>query len=322
MRGRRLDVAGIICNIEGGFEMKEFLTKYGELKGISSIDFFEDGAIKECKLNKYSEIKTIYGNLVPQYDGAELRRKYKRSLSFFVNGNLQSISFQDQTIIDTSIGKLPAELVVFYENGNIKRIFPLNGKITAYWTEENEYKLAENLDFSFKFGTYKMKIIGVNFYEDGNVKSMTLWPKDFIEIVSPCGIIETRIGVALYPNGNIKSCEPRKQTLINTRIGELHAFDVEAIGINGDTNSLNFYEDGNLKSFRTSLDTITVKDGNGNVIIHEPGSKTNKFNPLAMDVVPLGIVFSLDKIKINENEYILEENEFYIEKYIRKFKRT
>ena len=298
--------------------MKEFTTKYGELKDISTIDFYTNGVIKECKLNKYSEIQTVYGNLVPQYDGAELRRKYKRSLSFYENGNLQSISFQEQTIIDTSIGKLPAELAVFYENGNIKRIFPLNGKITAYWTEQNEYKLAEELDFSFKFGTYRIRIIGINFYEDGNIKSMTLWPKDFVEVLSPCGIIETRIGFSLYPNGVIKSCEPRRQTLINTKIGELHAFDVEAIGINGDTNSLNFYEDGTLKSFRTSLDIITIKDTNGQVKTHEPGLKTNKFNPLAMDVVPLNIVFSLDKIKIDGNEYSLKDNEFCIDKYIRK----
>lgn len=299
--------------------MEVFSTKYGELKGISTIGFYTEGAIKECKLNKYSEIKTIYGNLVPQYDGAELRRKYKRSLSFYEKGNLQSISFQDQTIIDTSIGKLPAELAVFYESGNIKRIFPLNGKMTAYWTEQNEYKLAEEFDFNFKFGTYKMKIIGINFYEDGKIKSMTLWPKDFALVLSPCGIIETRIGFAVYPNGDIKSCEPRKQTLINTRIGELHAFDVEASGINGDTNSLNFNEDGTVKSLCTSLDIITIKDRDGHVKTHEPGLKTNVFNPLVMSVVPLKIVFSLDKIQIDKNEYSLNDNEFYIDKYIRKF---
>ena len=228
--------------------MEEFKTSYGMLNGISSIEFYTDGAIKECKLNKYSEMKTIYGNLVPQYDGAELRRKYKRSLSFYENGNIQSISFQNQMTIDTSIGKLPAELAVFYENGKIKRIFPLNGKMTAYWTEQNEYKFAEELDLNFEFGTFKKKIIGINFYESGSVKSLTLWPKDFIEVLTPCGIIETRIGLSLYPSGAFKSCEPRKQTLINTKIGELQAFDVGAIGINGDTNSLNFNEDGTIKS--------------------------------------------------------------------------
>jgi len=299
--------------------MEEFWTKYGRLKGISNIEFYTEGAIKECKLNEYSEIKTIYGNLVPQYDEAEVRRKYKRSLSFYENGNIQSISFQNQTIIDTSIGKLPAELALFYENGEVKRIFPLNGKITAYWTEQNEYKLAEEFNFKFEFGVFKKKIIGINFYESGLVKSLTLWPRDFIEVSTSCGIIETRIGFSLYPNGVIKSCEPRKQTLINTMIGEIHAFDIEAIGINGDRNSLNFYEDGTIKSMSTSLEKITINGADGQVKTHEPGLKTNKFNPLATDVIPLKIEFYEDKIKIDDNEYSLIDNDFYINKFERDF---
>jgi len=298
--------------------MEGFKTRYGMLNGISSIEFYTDGVIKECKLNKYSEIKTIYGNLVPQYDGAELRRKYKRSLSFYENGNIQSISFQKQTTIYTSIGKLPAELAVFYENGNIKRIFPLNGKMTAYWTEENECELAEEMDFNFEFGTFKKKIIGINFYESGFVKSLTLWPRDFIEVSTPYGVIETRIGLSLYPSGVLKSCEPRKQTPINTSIGELHAFNVEAIGINGDRNSLNFNEDGTIKSLCTSLDKITIKGIDGKEKTYEPGLKTNRFNPLATDVVPLNIEFCEGVIKINENEYNLKENKFYIDTFVRK----
>lgn len=139
--------------------MREFLTKYGQLNGISSIEFYTEGVIKECKLNEYSEIKTIYGDLVPQYDEAEVRRKYKRSLSFHENGNIESISFQKQTDIDTKIGKLPSELALFYQNGSVKRIFPLNGKITAYWTEENEYSLAQELDFNFEFGNFKRRLL-------------------------------------------------------------------------------------------------------------------------------------------------------------------
>jgi len=297
--------------------MKEFSTKYGMLKGISNIEFYTEGVIKECKLSEYCEIKTIYGVLIPQYDEEEVRHKYKRSLSFYQNGNLQSISFQKQTTIDTSIGKLPAELALFHENGKIKRIFPLNGKITAYWTEQNEYELAEELDLNFEFGSLKKKIIGINFYESGAVKSVTLWPKDYINITTLYGTIETRIGFSLYPNGAIKSCEPRKQTLINTTIGELHAFDYEAIGLNGDINSLNFSDDGTIKSLRTSLEKITIKDAFGKFKIHQPRLKPNNFNDLIMDIVPLNVQFYSGKIKINEDEYNLNENEFYIDKFVR-----
>ncbi|HEY8889468.1 MAG TPA: hypothetical protein VIM70_04390 [Clostridium sp.] len=268
--------------------MEEFWTKYGRLKGISSIEFYTEGLIKECKLNEYSEINTIYGNLVPQYDEAEVRRKYKRSLSF-------------------------------YENGEVKRIFPLNGKITAYWTEQNEYKLAEEFNFNFEFGVFKKKIIGINFYESGSVKSLTLWPRDFIDMVTPCGIIETRIGFSLYPNGAIRSCEPRKHTLINTIIGELHAFDLGAIGLNGDRNSLNFNEDGTVKSLRTSTDKITIKGIDGQLKVHEPGVRPNNFNNLIMDVIPLKIEFYEGKIKIDDNEYSLINNFFHIDKFERSF---
>ncbi|MBU3154074.1 hypothetical protein [Clostridium estertheticum] len=299
--------------------MKEFMTKYGMLKGISSIEFYTDGIIKECKLSEYCEINTSYGILVPQYDEVEVRRKYKRSLSFYKNGNLQSISFQSGTNIVTSVGKLSAELAVFHENGQIKRIFPLNGKITGYWTEENEYELSEELDFHFEFGKFKKKIIGINFYESGGVKSLTLWPKDFINILSPYGMIETRIGFSLYPNGAIKSCEPRRQTLIKTVIGELHAFDFDAIGLNADTNSLNFKENGTIKSLYTSLDKITIKDAFGSSHIYEPGLRTNNFNDTIMDVVPLRIEFYLGKVKINETEYNIESNTFCVDKFVRKF---
>ena len=298
--------------------MRELTTKYGQLKGISNIEFYTEGDIKECKLCEYSEMKTIYGDLVPQYDEMEVRRKYKRSLSFYENGNMKSISFQNQTNINTSIGMLPAELALFYENGEIKRIFPLNGKITAYWTEQNEYTLAEEFYFNFEFGIFKKKIIGINFYESGAVKSLTLWPRDFIDVQSPCGIIEIRIGLSLYSNGNIKSCEPRKHTAIDTSVGELHAFDLGASGLNGDSNSLNFNEDGTVKSLSTSTDKITIKDAYGQISIHEPGLKLNNFNITIMDVKPLSIEFNLDKVKIDEREYDLKGNSFYIENFVRK----
>ncbi|MCB2293865.1 hypothetical protein LGK95_10065 [Clostridium algoriphilum] len=298
--------------------MEGFLTKYGQLKGISNIEYYSEGVIKECKLSQYCKIKTMYGDLIPQYDESEVRRKYKRSLAFYESGNMQCISFQKQTVIDTSIGKLPAELALFYDGGKVKRIFPLNGKITAYWTEQNEYELAEELDFNFKFGNFKKKVIGINFYESGDVKSLTLWPRDFINIPSIYGVIETRIGLSLYQNGVIKSCEPRKHTAINSIIGELHAFDLGASGLNGDRNSLNFNEDGTVKSLSTSTDIIIVQDIFGQLIVYKPELKPNNFNELIMDIIPLKIEFNLEKVKISGIDYNLKDNKFHIDKFVRK----
>ena len=298
--------------------MKEISTKYGKIKGVTNVERYTRGVLKECKLTEFCQIETIHGNFIPQYDEAEVRRKYKRSVSFYENGNLQSISFQKQTVIDTSIGKLPAELALFYEDESIKRIFPVNGKITAYWTEENEYKLAKEMEFEFKFGSFKKRIICISFYKSGAIKSLTLWPKDFINISSLYGIIEARIGVSLYQNGAIKSCEPRMPIYINTIIGELHAYDLGANGINGDINSLNFNEDGTVKTLCTSADKITITGIDGKVNIIEPKLHPNNFNIEIMDLAPLNIEFYIDKIKIDDNEYNLKDNIFHVDKYSRK----
>ena len=42
-----------------------------------------------------------------------------------------------------------AEQVSFYESGALKRIFPLNGTLSGYWTQEDEAKLATPLTLVF-----------------------------------------------------------------------------------------------------------------------------------------------------------------------------
>lgn len=295
--------------------MNEIFTQYGLLKGISTVQFYNDGNIKECKLDSYNEIKTSYGKLIPQYEDDGLRRKYIKSISFYNSGKIRSISLQQQIRIKTSIGELPAELITFYESGMIKRIFPLNGKITAYWTERNEYNMAEEINFHFKFGKFKKKIIGIKFYETGSVKSLTFWTADKISVNIPCGNIDSRIGISLFENGSIMSVEPLKPTLIKTPIGNIIAFDINAVGINGDINSLSFFEDGSLNTIYTSTDKIEVKEKNGTVTFFEPRLKRSILNENAMDVISLKIEFYDGKVKFNgnaENEFDIDDCEFTI----------
>ncbi|KPU42428.1 hypothetical protein OXPF_42130 [Oxobacter pfennigii] len=301
--------------------MNKINIKYGTLKGITHLETYENGGIKECTIDELNEIETPFGKFVPQYVDDEARRKNTSSLSFYKNGNLKSLSLQEQTAIKTDYGLIPAEYVTFYEDESIKRIFPLNGEITGYWTEENEYSLAQDFEFVFSFGIIKNKIIGIFFYPSGEIKSLTLWPKETASISSPAAIVDTRIGISLYENGSLKSCEPNNPILTDTPIGVIAAYDKDAVGINADSNSLSFYENGSIKTLTTSTDIIEITDINGNKFIFEPGSRRDYINFDVMDTVPLKISFSNGKVTFNdnsENEFSLSTHSFSVRHFVKK----
>jgi hypothetical protein len=261
-------------------------------------------------------VETPYGVLVPIYEEDEReRRKFTKSLTFSENGYLESISLQEPTEVLTKLGSISAEHLTFYEGGNIKRIFPLDGKITAYWSEEDEYNLAQEIELKGSFGTIKKKFLGLYFYEDGAIKSLTLWMRDSVLVQTSVGPIETRIGLSFYENGEINSLEPKKPTLVDTPIGKITAFNQSANGIHRDSNSLCFYQDGKIKSLLTSTDRITLTDKQGFPLTLEPSLKENRFNVDALDIVPLLVEFYEDKVRFKnnaKNEYNLGETTFSI----------
>ena len=108
------------------------LTKYGILKGIEDAEYYYDGSLKACRLCKRNFLNTNIGMLVPQYESRDERRKIIGALEFYPNGNLMSIALDKAISVKTTLGALPAEKILFYENENIKRIFPLNGKLSGY----------------------------------------------------------------------------------------------------------------------------------------------------------------------------------------------
>ncbi|TLM87286.1 MAG: hypothetical protein FDZ75_07055 [Actinobacteria bacterium] len=299
--------------------MTEIKTRYGNLQGASYTEFYPDGTIKECVLNEKNELETPYGKLIPQYQDDGIRRKQTKSLSFHKNGSLKGISLQNRVEIKTSVGMLSAEYITFYENGSIRRIFPLDGRLSGYWAEEDEYKLATELELKFSFGNFKCKIIGIQFYDHGAVKSITFWPKDKVTVTSPVGAAPVRIGISLYPDGKIKSFEPARPLCVDTPIGKLTAYDRCALGIHGDSNSLSFSEQGKIEHLVTSAHKITVTDQDGAVKIYQPDSKPNMFNPEIKEPVPVSIRFGRNTVMFNnseENEFIVDECIFSIEPFI------
>jgi hypothetical protein len=289
-------------------------TNYGTLNGVLSSVFYPGGGIAEVELEAFNQIKTPYGVLIPQYAEEDVRRKQIKPLSFHRNGNIASISLQTQQLIQTPVGTIPAEYILFYECGNLRRVFPLNGKITGFWSEDNEYELAQEIELQVPFGCLKQKYIGVYFYEDGAVKSLTFWHKVSSPIPTPAGMIEARTGVSFHPQGHIKSVEPKHPVLVETAIGKITAFDTTVVGIHGDTNSLCFFPDGQVKSLITSSDRITVTDSQGNQSVMQPGLQPSGCNIDVMEIVPLHIEFSADTVCFNHHTgYALADHTFTIE---------
>ncbi|RYD04950.1 hypothetical protein N752_12240 [Desulforamulus aquiferis] len=43
------------------------------------------------------------------------------------------------------------------------------------------------MEFRFSWGSFKSRIIGIQFYPEGSLKSITLWPGEVVSIKSPLG---------------------------------------------------------------------------------------------------------------------------------------
>lgn len=275
-----------------------FTLKRSGIKGITSFTKYDSGELKECRIEDYNLISTKYGDLVPQYGDPGIRKKQLKALSFYKSGKIRSISLEQQTDIHTSVGIFPAELITFYENGSIESLFPLNGQISASWSEEEEGTLAQRFDFTFPFGNFNTKIIALRFYLDGKVRSLILWPNEIITINTPAGKMPVRVGFKLFEDGNIESLEPAEPVTVKTIIGPINAFDKNALGMDADKNSLRFDRKGRLISLLTP-DIIIVRKKNGEKEIISP-----KLRPDLMDdefeEVPVKLLFDDDTVIIND----------------------
>lgn len=288
-------------------------TIYGELNGIVSSERYKSGTLKSCIFKAENILHTPHGDLVPQYSAAgygERQKKYRSAVAFYENGVIKSIALENQTMISTSLGVFPAELVTFYEDGSLKRIFPLNGKIDGFWTEEREGELAEKYLFQFPFGHFEAKIIGLQFYPSGAVKSLTLWPGEKIEIETPLKKMTVRNGFSLYEDGSLKSVEPAGPTSIETVIGELMAYDKDALGIHGDTNSLNFSRNGQLKSLVSTHTGVRVIEPTGKETDIAPKEVISIIDETELTVVPIEVRFERDLVILSDHE---KEHEFPME---------
>ncbi len=284
-----------------------------DLKGLTATSKYGDSIV--YTLNKKNTIDTPYGKLIPQYTEEDVRKKYNGSLSCYDDGNLRSVSLEAMTDLTTPLGRIPAELVTFYRTGEIKRIFPVNGKISGYWSEQDERDLCPFIDIDLPLAKFKSRIINVTFYRSGNVRSITLWPNEKICIESPCGQIRIRNGFSLYEDGSMRSLEPANPVMVGTPIGTILAFDTDALGINADTGSIIFDEAGHLSSVKTIANKVKMITGSS-IINMSPKIMHSMISNDEWVVMPMDVKFTSKGVTFDGiGPYELSSNKFSVEKY-------
>lgn len=284
-----------------------------DLKGITAMSEYGDSTI--YTLNSKNIINCECGTLIPQHSEGDVRKKYNGSISISKDGHLRSVSLEDTTEIITPLGPMPAELVTFYDTGEIKRVFPVNGKISGYWSEQDEKEICPVLNLDLPFSKFRSRIINICFYRSGNIRSVTLWPGERIYVDSPCGRIRIRNGFSLYENGKIRSVEPADPIKITTPIGNIVAFDPTALGINADTGSITFFEDGMISSIKTIANKVRIFS-DASVVNMSPRLEHSMTSDDEWTVVPMDIGFTKDGIMFDSmGPYNKDSDLFSIEDY-------
>lgn len=294
--------------------MKKINSKYGILSGAVICDYYDNNSLESCVLKEKNILPTKYGDLVPEFEFIDARIKDTYSVSFYQDGALEKIALSKQTIIPTSAGNLPAELITFYQNGNIMRLFPLNGQLSAYWSETDEFTLTKKLEFDLKFNKIQTIITNISFYEDSNIKSIAIWSGEKLNLNTPLGVQAVRQGISLHPDGSLKSFEPLNPMLINTPIGTIEAFDYSDKFLFKDDKSIAFDENQKLKSINTSSNKITVTDKTNNI----QTSFLPDINKNILDnddfIKPLHITFEDEFVLFNKNaKFKISDCNFEIE---------
>ncbi len=196
--------------------------------------------------DKFDIINTKYGNLLPCSGASDYRKKHRCAVSYYDSVSLRSVYLEEPSVLSFPAGDYQTELITFYEDGNVKRIFPLYGQISAYWSIEEEAENAPYYDFPIAGEELHIRPQCIFFYPSGKIRAITLWPSDEISVRTPVGCIRTKLGVELYENGNIRSIEPVYGTVISTPEGIIKPYRFRMVMMHAENATLKFDEEGRV----------------------------------------------------------------------------
>ncbi|WP_353119152.1 hypothetical protein [Nitratidesulfovibrio sp.] len=218
-----------------------------------------DGSPAEVLLEERIELPTPAGVLVPQYESEDPRRQRVQPVELHPGGGLKAVSLQEKAVIETPSGAMAAERVTFHPGGELRRVFPLDGKISAYWSVENETALAGPQRMETPIGVVTARIISVHFFPSGVLRSVTLWPGERVTIATPQGPARVSVGFSFHESGALRSFEPDAPFEAKTPVGTVLAFETDPEGgMAADLNSLQFDESGNVTALTTATDKVVV----------------------------------------------------------------
>lgn len=290
---------------------------FGILGGVAALGCYPTGELESVRLSEKNVIMTSAGDLVPAYT-ENMRRKNKPSVEFDRQGLVKSVALETQQEVMTPIGELPAELVKFYDTGEMHRVFILDGQLSGFWTVKDEREKNIPLTFDLGFCRFSAMINGICFYKSGEIKSITLFPKEQVTVSTPLGDVVTGIGLSLYESGNLESVEPEEKVIVQTPIGALTAWDPDQNGLNADSNSLLFTEDGKIQVLTTCDNEIYVQTEDGSMQVFRPEVKQHPLYDNQLTVKGLKIRFDHDTecVEIKENIFKIRDCGFTIEPYL------
>lgn len=240
--------------------------------------------------------------LIPRYSQPDPRSRDKESVERYEDGDLKSIYLESISEIQTSIGALPAEYITFYKNEKIHRVFSVYGQISGFWSEEEERELLTKRTVKIGDILYSGMFSCICFYETGEVKSLTIWPGEHIEVDTDYGKIAVRYGIAFYKDGRIKSLEPEKSTVIDHLTGTYIAHNPLAVGVTGDDNSLWLDEKGKVVKLTTVLTGIKCTPLNGEPEFELKAKlMLSPYDIMADILIPVEVVFDKEGISFTDS---------------------
>lgn len=245
-------------------------TLYGPIPASGFVERFEDETVMSCTPASAVVFETPLGPLTAQHSTDDLRRRTVQSLSFHPTGVLRALPLEQPTRIETPAGPVDAELLTFHPDGALNRVFPLNGKLSGYWTQEDEGRLARPVRLDTPAGPVEARLIAACFNPGGALLSLTLWPGEVLEVPTPLGSMPARVGVSFRPDGTLRSLEPARPQSVPTPAGFIQAYDLDAVGICGDVNSLGFAPDGSVERLSTTLSRVLATGPGGEELAFTP----------------------------------------------------